>query len=244
MRLRYLYRAYKARYRDQKSELAAALAAVRPGDTVVDAGANKGAYLYWLRRAVGLTGAVFAIEPQPKLTEYLQAVCENMAWTNVLVRGCALSDKTGTARLYVPGLSDSPDASLESCVGDKPGQTYDCQITTLDDCLVRAERMSLLKVDVEGHELNVFRGGEQTLRKHKPTIVFECEAGHLTRHTPADVFKFLESLGYVGRFFSTHGLRPLAEFDIAIHQKTVGERFWDAKDYCNNFCFSHPEAKR
>lgn len=240
MRLRYLYRACKARYRDQKAELAAALLAVRPGDTVVDAGANKGAYLYWLRRAVGPDGTVFAFEPQPELATYLQGICEKMNWPNVNVQGCALSDRTGTARLHVPGEKDSPGASLESAAADRPGHFYDCQITTLDQHLAEARRVSLLKVDVEGHELNLFRGGEQTLRKHKPVIVFECEARHLTRHAPADVFKFLESLGYVGRFFSTRGLRPLPEFNIAAHQKAVGERFWDAKDYCNNFLFTHP----
>ncbi len=244
MRLRYLYRAFKARCRDQSEELEASLTAIRQGDTAVDAGANKGAYLYWLRRAVGSAGNVFAFEPQPTLAKYLQDICRTMNWSNVHVKASAVSDRSGTARLHVPGEKDSPGASLETAVADKPGHSFECPITTLDEQLAAAERVSLLKVDVEGHELNLFRGAEQTLKKHKPLIVFECEARHLTHHKPSDVFTYLQSLGYVGQFFFTTGLRPLAEFNLAVHQKSDGDRFWDAKDYCNNFCFSHPEAKR
>lgn len=244
MRLRYLYRAFKARYRDQREELEASLAVIRQGDTVVDAGANKGAYLYWLRRAVGARGTVFAFEPQPSLANYLQKTTQQMGWSNVHVKACAVSDRSGTARLHVPGEKDSPGASLEAAVSNKPGHSFECPITTLDEQLATAERVSLLKVDVEGHELNLFRGAEQTLKKHKPHIVFECEARHLTHHKPSDVFAHLQSLGYVGQFFSTAGLRPLAEFNLEVHQKSAGDRFWDAKDYCNNFYFSHPEAKR
>jgi len=79
MRRHYLYRAYKARYRDQKAKLAASLAAVRPGDTVMDAGANNGAYLYWLKSVVPANGKVFAFEPQPKPASYLPKVCSTMA---------------------------------------------------------------------------------------------------------------------------------------------------------------------
>lgn len=244
MRLRYLYRAFKARYRDQSEELRTSLAAIRTGDTVVDAGANKGAFLYWLRQAVGASGSVFAFEPQPTLADYLQKITKQMDWSNVHVKACAVSDRSGTARLHVPGEKDSPGASLENAVADKPGHSFECPITTLDEQLASSERVSLLKVDVEGHELSLFRGAEQTLKKHRPHIVFECEARHLTHHKPSDVFAHLQSLGYVGQFFSTTGLRPLAEFNLAVHQKSAGDRFWDAKDYCNNFYFSHPEAKR
>ena len=51
MRLRFLYRAFKARYRDQRHELRAVRTLIQRGDTVVDIGANKGAYLYWLQKA-------------------------------------------------------------------------------------------------------------------------------------------------------------------------------------------------
>ena len=239
MKLRYLYRTFKARYRDEKSELAAALTAIRPGDTVADIGANKGSYLYWLQKAVGPDGKVFAYEPQPKLVRYLESVRAALRWENVSIRDCALSDTTGTARLNIPGDADSPEASLETAITITTDCHHcQCRVDTLDRQLGGEARISLLKMDVEGHELNVFRGAQEILKRHKPVLLLECEARHLRRHTMADVFDFLKKFGYRGKFFSPAGLRPLAEFDPSRHQKKTGDRFWDAPDYCNNFLFT------
>jgi FkbM family methyltransferase len=239
MRARFLYRSYKARYRDQQAEMSAALAALHAGDAAVDVGANKGGYLHWLRKAVGPTGRVYAYEPQPSLAAYLESVCQIMKWNNVSVHGCALSDVTGVRILNVPGQGDSPGASLEPSVAERtPCRRYECQVDTLDHQLLGVERVGLLKVDVEGHELQVFRGAKDTLSNHAPAILFECEARHLRQHTMQDVFAFLRSLGYQGAFFSPKGLRPLSEFDANVHQRQDAERFWDAPGYCNNFLFT------
>jgi len=238
MKLRYLYRAFKARYRDERAELLTALLAIRPGDTVADIGANKGAYLYWLQKAVGETGKVFAYEPQPALAGYLQSVCELMRWKNVLVRDCALSDSPGVGMLNVPGAADSPGASLEGAITERTDcRQFECPVDTLDNQLRDAARVALLKIDVEGHELRVFQGAKEVLRHHRPLIICECEARHLSQHTMQDVFNHLQACGYEGSFFSPRGVRPLSEFDPRHHQKQAGERFWDAPDYCNNFLF-------
>jgi FkbM family methyltransferase len=243
MRLRFLYRAFKARYRDQRHELRAVRTLIQRGDTVVDIGANKGAYLYWLQKAVGADGKVFAFEPQPALFCYLQQIAATMKWHNVHLGDCALSDSAGKRRLFVPGESVSPGASLETAATTSvSGHSYDCQTDTLDHQLATALRVSFLKMDVEGHELNVFRGAVKTLSRHAPVILFECEARHLQDHLMQDVFAFLHGLEYVGAFFSPTGLQPLAEFDARLHQKPTGERFWDAPGYCNNFLFA-PRAK-
>jgi FkbM family methyltransferase len=244
MKMRYLYRTFKARYRDEKSELAALLAGIRPGETVADIGANKGSYIYWLQRAVGKNGKVFAYEPQPKLARYLESICSVMRWQNVKICDCALSDVTGTAQLHVPGEADSPGASLETMSGlAAAGHHYECRTDTLDRQFASERRVSCLKIDVEGHELNVFRGAKKILARDAPLLLFECESRHLRSHSMADVFNFLKSFGYTGRFFSPDGLLPLAEFNPAQHQKTEGDRFWDAPDYCNNFLFSQPNGK-
>lgn len=244
MKLRYLYRAFKARYRDEKPELLAALAAIRPGDTVVDIGANKGAYLYWFQKAVGPAGKVFGYEPQPSLARYLESVHAALRWQNVTIRDCALSDVTGTGMLNVPGDGDSPGASLGTAITDVTAcRHYECQVDTLDHQLRDANRITLLKMDVEGHELNVFRGAREILTRHAPVLLFECEARHLRQHTMADVFAFLQGFGYTGEFFTPDGLRPLSDFDPTRHQQQTGARFWDAPDYCNNFLFT-PTAKK
>jgi FkbM family methyltransferase len=238
MNARYLFRAFKARYRDQRSEFRAILPVLHRGDVAVDVGANKGSYLYWMRKAVGAGGKVFAFEPQTPLAAYLRSVCAAMRWENVIVHDCAVSDITGIGTLHVPGNGDSPGASLHPAVlGDQPGQRSECRTDTLDHQLADVARVALLKVDVEGHELQVFRGATRILSRDRPLILFECEARHLQGHLMRDVFSCLENLGYEGEFFSPQGLRPLDDFDPAIHQKHESERFWDAPGYCNNFLF-------
>lgn len=233
MKLRFLHRAYKARWRDQKLEIALAHALIKPGDSVVDAGANKGAYTFWLRQFAGPAGHVLAYEPQPALGDYLEKARAAFRWENVEVRQAALSDSSGTQKLYVPGGGISPGASLESTAG---GSSFDCTVTTLDRDLAGAP-VHFLKVDVEGHELALFRGARQTIEAARPPILFECEARHLARHTMSDVFALLQSLGYEGWLLHGKKLLPAAQFEPAIHQKNNRPRFWDAADYYNNFLF-------
>ncbi len=238
MKARFLYRALKARYRDQRSEIEAAVASLAEGSLAVDVGANKGSYLYWLRRAVGSSGTVFAYEPQRHLADYLRSVCARMHWQNVLVRDCALSDSAGARTLHIPGLGDSPGASLEEAIlSTSACRDETCEADTLDHQLAGERPVSLLKVDVEGHELQVFRGAAGILARQAPVLLFECEARHLTKHSMQDVFGFLLGLGYLGSFFSPQGLLPISRFDPAIHQRQTPGRFWDAPDYCNNFLF-------
>jgi hypothetical protein len=92
-------------------------------------------------------------------------------------------------------------------------------------------------VDVEGHELAVFRGAAGILARDRPVLLFECEARHLGNRAPSEVFDFLAALGYSGSFFGPGGPRPLAEFDTAVHQRRGPGRFWKAPGYVNNFLF-------
>lgn len=240
VRLRFLYRTWRARLRDQRMEIATARALIRRGDCVADIGANKGAYLFWLRRAAGRRGAVLAFEPQPTLAGYLGAMVSAFGWTNVRVHDVALSSTRGTSLLHVPGAAVSPSASLEpSVLRETTGVMMECRVETLDGILAqeRVGPLRFAKVDVEGHELAVFKGAEGTLRHDKPYLLFECEERHLTTHSPRDVFAFLERLGYDGYLIHDRGFVPVRDFDPAVHQKNDGPRYWAAEDYYNNFLF-------
>lgn len=238
MRFRFTYRAWKARLRDQQLEIALTRALVRPGDLVADAGANKGAYVYWLRGSVGEAGKVLAYEPQPALAAYLRRACEVFHWSNVHVSEVALSNRVGTSVLYVPGFGVTPGASLEASVLDQtPGARFECRVNTLDTELEGLGPLTFLKVDVEGHELAVFQGAERTLRRDRPHLLFECEERHLTKHTMGDVFSFLESLGYEGFLLLDRSLLPVAQFDPSAYQPRNVPRFWKEPGYHNNFLF-------
>jgi len=245
MKWRFLHRAWKARLKEQRLEIALARALIPRGALAVDAGANKGAYLYWLRQAVGAEGAVLAFEPQAELAEYLRGICRTFGWSNVRVSETALSNRAGKAPLHVPGAGVSPGASLESSILEHAaGRIAECAVGTLDQQLRGQRPLQFLKVDVEGHELSLFEGAAETLRRDQPVILFECEARHLSRHTMRDVFALLESLGFEGWLIARDHLLPVADFDPNLHQNSSGPRFWDQPGYLNNFLFGPPASLR
>ena len=75
------------------------------------------------------------------------------------------------------------------------------------------------------------------LRRDRPLLLFECEARHLPGSSPAAVFDYLGGLGYRGLFFGPDGLVPVEQFSVERHQPLRPGRFWDEKDYYNNFAF-------
>lgn len=230
MKARFLWRAYKARYRDQKAELAAIRERVTSGDLVCDIGANKGSYLYWMSK---WAGRVVAFEPQPGLVNYLTSACAALKLDNATVEAIGVSDTSGTKQLYIPA-PNSPGASLVPAEGMA---TLPVRVVALDDYFAPEQKIALLKVDVEGAEMDVFKGAERILRESRPTLVFEYEQRHLQEGTVADCFAYLEARGYRGEFVKRGKTLPVAQFDPARHQAEQGEAFWNAKDYCNNFIF-------
>ena len=211
--------------------------AVRPEDTVCDIGANKGSYIYWLSRWVP-RGRVVVFEPQERLAAYLRSVCAELGLSNVSVEAKAVHAKSGYLNLYVPGNADSPSASLNTQVAAQEHcRSVSVPVVPLDEYFARNIRISVLKIDVEGAEKGVFEGATRILTQQSPLLIFECENRHLESGTVFDVFRYLNNLGYTGEFVCGKVFRPLAEFDPATHQKQTGDRFWDAKDYYNNFVF-------
>jgi FkbM family methyltransferase len=233
MQARFLWRALKARWRDQRAELSIIRDHIRPGDTVCDVGAHKGNYTYWLSRWVGNSGRVLAFEPQPSLAAYLR---QTVPSHNVVIEQKALWSETGALDLFVP-VPNSPGASLVATTDRSDGTRLQVPVVALDDYLPHEKRVSLLKVDAEGAELAIFQGARRILSESRPLLVFECENRHLPHGSVEDVFAFLAECGYEGYFFSPDGVRPLSAFDAVIHQSQGVPRFWDKANYCNNFLF-------
>src|SRR6476659_5228640 len=112
VRLKYLYRAYRYRFREDPAEIRFVRRSLRPGQVAVDIGCHKGAYTYWMRRCVGPGGAVYAFEPQPRQVAYLREAFSAMSYDNVELVPMAVSDKSGQLPLYTPTVS-THFASLE-----------------------------------------------------------------------------------------------------------------------------------
>jgi FkbM family methyltransferase len=155
-------------------------------------------------------------------------------WRNVGVAECALSASPGGRPLFRPGDGPSPAASLVGASLPPQPKSYPVTVDTLDRCLADlapGSRLSLLKCDAEGHELDVFLGARDTLHDHRPAILFECEARHLRDGTVEDVFAHLAGLGYRGWFFWHGESVDVATFDARVHQVEA------RRPYANNFVF-------
>ena len=241
MDIKLAWRAWKTRYRDQVFELRAIRDALRHGGAALDVGANKGSYLYSMARWAGASPVV-AFEPQSRLASYLSGACRRAGLRNVTIENLALSNQQGELKLFVPGDSHSPGASLEASIADRTDcHTEIVQVTTLDSYAAGKLPfpVRVIKIDVEGHELAVLEGALALIRRDKPLLVIECEGRHMPEgKTVQNFITLVESLGYRATLAMPGiGELPAGEFREALHQKQDGERFWDAKDYYNNFIF-------
>jgi FkbM family methyltransferase len=238
---RFLVRGLRARFRDQGAELGVIRRHVRPGDIVCDIGANKGSFIYWLSRWCR-GGRVIAFEPQPQFARGLAAVCRAMKLDNVTVEAKAVYSHSGSHELFVP-VGPSPSASLTHKTAEFENfTTLSVPTIALDEYFGENDKITLLKIDIEGAELGAFKGAERILRQHAPLLVFECENRHLAPGDVGEVFSYLDSLGYEGSFVCRNQVLPLSQFDARIHQRQDSERFWKSRDYCNNFVFRKARA--
>lgn len=239
-RFRFLWRAWRYRWLLDPEEIRAIHERLRPGDLAVDIGVHKGAYSYWMAKATGPGGKVVGFEPQRELADYVRRSVKLIGLSTVSVENAALSSKSGKVTIVNPdGEGPSPGARVSSEEPAEGAHSYEIDGHTLDDFFADEPKrpVRFIKCDVEGHELEVFRGGQQLLAMDKPAILFECEARHRSSGTVSEVFEFLESLGYTGRFFSPTGLRPLSEFDLERDQAADPR----SKNYLNNFLFEAAE---
>lgn len=239
-KIKFLFRALKYRFRNDTSEIQFILKNTNKGDSVLDIGAHKGGYLYWLRKSIGANGTLVALEPQPSLFNYLKVAISKFNFTNVHLHHAGASSKNTHLELYIPkkeGLT-SPGATFEDRKDVSKGHFIKVLVHKLDDLLKdRKKAINFIKLDVEGHELEVFKGAFDILTIDKPILLFECENRHLNETTVMVVFDYLIGLGFHGRFFHNNELRPISEFDSALHQATQNGEIIDKKNYINNFVF-------
>jgi FkbM family methyltransferase len=231
------YRADRYRKKHDKGGILYMVSSIAKGQTLMDIGAHKAGYTWWMVKQLGNSGMVCAFEPQVHLYNYITRIKSMLGWDNVEVENLALSDETNTSTLYIPvrrGKKSSPGATIAR--GENNGTdslTETVATESLDSyCSRKGIKPDFLKIDVEGNELKVLRGGIESLKACRPRILVEIESRHAGREKMAETFGFLESLGYSGHFIRGAGRIPLSLFSPDRDQNMQ-----DMKNYCNNFTF-------
>jgi len=162
---------------------------VGPGDTVVDVGANLGFVSLMLAPRLRPGGRVIALEPSPRTYRKLRATVEKNGLGDVVrTINAGAGASTGGATLHQVSAS-SGNATILG--GEGPGEAI--SLTRLDD-LGLDSSFRLLKIDTEGFESEVLKGGVEAIASHRPTIFIEL-GGHYLEGTLAAV-ELLSELGY------------------------------------------------
>jgi FkbM family methyltransferase len=147
---------------------------VRPGQIVVDVGANWGLHTLLLSRLVGRGGRVIAIEPFPAaLTELRWHVAAN-GLTNVSIVPVAIGTTLGTQPFTVMPSASMGGLSASHSHRDSQPQ-IEVEVRSLDGLLadLGAAEVAFVKIDAEGGEGNVLRSAGATLRQRRPYVLVE-----------------------------------------------------------------------
>ncbi|HLZ16494.1 MAG TPA: FkbM family methyltransferase [Cyclobacteriaceae bacterium] len=166
---------------------------VKKGDCVFDVGANIGYVTGLMSALTGNSGKVYSFEPNPLVIEKFKKniihIEKTLCFSNVALQEEALSDSVGQSDLHIPVFFSANEgtASLEAM---NNAEKISIRTNTLDNYIAGKLTVKLMKVDVEGHELSVFRGAVKSLQQHRiQHIIFENYENPETQN-------FLTQFGY------------------------------------------------
>lgn len=160
---------------------------ISEGDWVIDIGANIGHYTKRFSDLVGASGRVIAFEPVPTTFALLSANVQLFANPNVTLINAAASCAVDVIGMSIPsfesGLKNYYEARLMAT-----GQTPLSVLTLPVDSLNLDRRISLIKIDTEGHEASVLQGMRTLLVNFRPTLIVETGS--------SEVVEILAALSY------------------------------------------------
>lgn len=197
---------------------------VRPGDVVVDVGANVGVLAVEAAHAAGPSGRVIAIEPVPGNVEVLRTNASLNPGLHIDVVPMAVGNADGVLGLGIDVLQRSlGNAGAYTAIG---GTAVDIDVVVpmrrlddvVDELLGTEQRIRLLKVDVEGMEASVFEGAARLFAAHRiDAVMFERNLT-LTTTQPGDVLRrygfIVRRLGAGPRLLDTSPIIASASTDV------------------------------
>ena len=224
-RLYHRIRCYKyAKYRNPELKLISSL--VYKDQNSIDVGANLGLFTHFMSRS---SNHVFAFEPNPYPLENLR----NLIDKNVTLLPIALGNTDGPTEIRIPyhGNGWSSNGASLAVKNDKEGKLIDIQCRKLDS--LNIEKIGLIKIDVEGFEIEVIKGAINTIKDHKPVLIIENEIVH-TNNTN-ELFLVMDDIGFDKYICNRNGkLEKIENFSIKDNQINAANK---DIDYIQNYIF-------
>ena len=165
-------------------------------------------------------GMVYAFEPFPDT--YAELVENAKSFSNIVCINKAVSNKTGASKLYVDLLFPA-DNMLAYSYGRN---TVDIETTTLDDWYFNyicsscgaLPTIDLVKMDIQGGEVDALYGGKEMFKKLRPTIIVEFAPFHIKKHgrEPREIFEFLYKMCYTVRDINEQVGEPIDIKDLRL----------------------------
>ncbi|MBT9160304.1 MAG: hypothetical protein DDT26_01581 [Dehalococcoidia bacterium] len=199
---------------------------LRDGDFAVDVGAHVGRHAIPMAKCVGEGGRVWAYEPIPQIYRELLSNVQSAGLQAVIETfEIALSDASAVAAFTVvneaPGYSGLRERTYDS---DVRKTRIEVRVQRLDDLIPVSAKVSFMKLDCEGAELSVLRGGKDVLVRCRPILSIESGDASIVNYpyTSGDLFDFLESYGYdvFNLFGVAHDRQTFVEANSA-------QAYWD-----------------
>lgn len=171
-----------------------------PGDVVIDVGANIGETSLGLASRVGKRGRVIAFEPDPAMVAKCQRNFELNECENLLLEPLALGDAPANHLLASVSARNPGGNRILPAHSAEVSHAVAVRAVRLDDYLAEKgiDRVSLIKIDVEGFEHNVLRGAKSTIEKSKPRLFVELSTANLREQgsSPSAIVSEIRSWGY------------------------------------------------
>lgn len=181
---------------------------LQPGQKVIDIGANYGVYALSMAQTVGPTGRVWAFEPASSTAQLLAEGIAANGFAQVVLDRRALSSTSGTAQLC---LNENSELNALAHGMPSTGACETVPLVTLDECLESYGWLDIefIKIDAEGEEANILKGGERFFTELSPLVQYEIKAG---ADLHMELVQLFAALGY-DSYRLVPGLDLLIPFD-------------------------------
>lgn len=198
---------------------------IKPGDTILDIGANIGFYSKILSKCVGKYGKVHSFEPDVINFKHLRKNTGQLV--NVVLNNKAVSDKSGTLNVY-----KSKDLNVDHRT--YPVGEYESidviEAISIDDYVKDGFKVNVIKMDIQGFEVSALKGMEKTIKANpeiKLLLEFWPHGLHAAGSSVAQFCEVIKSLGLKIRFLEKENLMPFDEANIPTYET------WELGQYKN-----------